>query len=532
MNSARRFILTRGHFILGYRSRNIENRGKRPSRPSTRLTRERPHKLDVTFELITPAVLGGADNRQGPAELRLPSIMGAIRFWWRALAWSRTTGQTDARLKQILAWQRTIFGSAGDSNTTGTGQGMVSARMHAPVMSNHTVSRPKFGYDSSDRFDRFGDDHFQRGVGLAYMAGQGFETRVRDETGNRSIWRRAVPNGKTAGIQFMVRGDAAARHVAQPFSNDIDHAPPTLSEAIWALSLLGCIGSRKTRGFGSLQIASWSIENCTPPADPESYRREVARLLEIPQRGAVDVMRREIDPNQTPYSALTARTRVVVQDLGDEYCHSSRCHSAMKSHDAAGFEFLWYRGNGDGELVGTSEKFIDTNNRQKFPGKETRGLFWSDHDLFYEYASKTSETNESGAPVRKPDIPERTIFGLPHHYYSRRTDYKMRIPSDSAQDKNGESFRRASPLRLKIIRAGDVYRAVWFSLPSRFHHASKVPIATSGRDETIDAPMPKNWDTIDDFLDALVDPHSVYPPMKGSAVEVKPRAAASDRVVS
>ncbi len=34
-------------------------------------------------EIITPMFLGGADGKS--AELRAPTINGALRFWWRAM---------------------------------------------------------------------------------------------------------------------------------------------------------------------------------------------------------------------------------------------------------------------------------------------------------------------------------------------------------------------------------------------------------------------------------------------------------------
>ena len=38
---------------------------------------------EFEVEIVTPLFLGGADPNK--AELRAPSIKGALRFWWRAL---------------------------------------------------------------------------------------------------------------------------------------------------------------------------------------------------------------------------------------------------------------------------------------------------------------------------------------------------------------------------------------------------------------------------------------------------------------
>ncbi len=41
-------------------------------------------KLVVTLKTVTPLFLGGA-NPNDTAELRAPSIKGALRFWYRAM---------------------------------------------------------------------------------------------------------------------------------------------------------------------------------------------------------------------------------------------------------------------------------------------------------------------------------------------------------------------------------------------------------------------------------------------------------------
>ena len=43
--------------------------------------------IEATFKVVTPMFMSGADQSQ--AELRTASIKGALRFWWRALAWER-----------------------------------------------------------------------------------------------------------------------------------------------------------------------------------------------------------------------------------------------------------------------------------------------------------------------------------------------------------------------------------------------------------------------------------------------------------
>ncbi|MDW8344277.1 MAG: hypothetical protein RMM51_07270 [Verrucomicrobiae bacterium] len=59
---------------------------------------------EYPFKLLTPCFCGGADNRSGAAELRIPSIRGQIRLWHRSIApvnvvnqiWGTTEGNTTA----------------------------------------------------------------------------------------------------------------------------------------------------------------------------------------------------------------------------------------------------------------------------------------------------------------------------------------------------------------------------------------------------------------------------------------------------
>ena len=56
-------------------------------------------------EVITPMFLGGADGKG--AELRAPSIKGALRFWWRAM-------NGHLPLKELHEREAEIFGGSGD----------------------------------------------------------------------------------------------------------------------------------------------------------------------------------------------------------------------------------------------------------------------------------------------------------------------------------------------------------------------------------------------------------------------------------
>ena len=63
--------------------------------------------IDVTYRVVTPLFCAGVDRKKGP-ELRLPSFKGVLRYWWRALAWSRYDGD----LAVLRQREDRLFGSA------------------------------------------------------------------------------------------------------------------------------------------------------------------------------------------------------------------------------------------------------------------------------------------------------------------------------------------------------------------------------------------------------------------------------------
>ena len=146
-----------------------------------------PHKIVAAFDIVTPMFIAGADN--GPdaePKLRVSGIIGALRFWWRALAWSRVEAlPPEAGLTVLLAWESALFGSAEN------GQGAFLLRLSLPdntLKSTRTQRQPQAnaplgGYPRiSPREERHWADS---GSGLAYLAGQGLtrNVKIRRESG-------------------------------------------------------------------------------------------------------------------------------------------------------------------------------------------------------------------------------------------------------------------------------------------------------------------------------------------------------------
>lgn len=64
------------------------------------------YKINVKFNIVTPLFLYGSDNKI--PEIRLSSIKGLIRYWWRA-------GNAHLNLKQLKSKENMIFGGKSDN---------------------------------------------------------------------------------------------------------------------------------------------------------------------------------------------------------------------------------------------------------------------------------------------------------------------------------------------------------------------------------------------------------------------------------
>src|SRR6266849_5073751 len=62
--------------------------------------------IEATYRVVTPLFCAGADPNC--PEIRVPSFKGVLRYWWRALAWARLSGD----LNEIHREEEALFGSS------------------------------------------------------------------------------------------------------------------------------------------------------------------------------------------------------------------------------------------------------------------------------------------------------------------------------------------------------------------------------------------------------------------------------------
>ncbi len=224
-----------------------------------------PRRITATFEVVTPLFLGGADP-SGSVELRAPSIKGALRFWWRALAWSRHNGDLGA----IRTEEQKIFGAAGDDHSR---LGQASFGLCARWLKEPTL--------------RSGNP------GVSYLS-YGITNRGR----NNSPRRYCGP-----GECFELTFHSLKRAGNEPGFH------PSLLDAIKLFGLLGGLGRRSRRGWGSVALVELSGEGGVlqwqAPQNLGQYRDALSSILRSTANAA-----------EARYSAFGKGSRLHVLGVG------------------------------------------------------------------------------------------------------------------------------------------------------------------------------------------------------------------------
>lgn len=349
-------------------------------------------EIEATFRVTTPMFCGGA-NSQG-AELRAASFKGVLRFWWRACAWSRYQGD----LERIRAEEARLFGSPD------TGQSRVWVRLEDTRAAPSPTS----------------DHEVLRLQGAKYL---GFGLQQLDGSGARNCLLDP----------FDVRVRLVCRRVDREGVESVE-------DAVRALGMLGGMGARSRRGYGSLSLAALRVagEERPVPASPSDLDAALGRLY----AGAA----RDL-PEYTAFSALSRHLVL-------------RCGKARPTEvlNLLGIEYAGYR-------------------------RRDRGG-WRSARLKGDYTIAVE-----GRPPRVH--PKRIAFGLPLNVGKG----KLVGPADHD--------RRASPLLFHIHQCDSRAVAVVSFLPARFLPEGGSAVTLANKDRRRVESGDELYQPVVDFLDYL-----------------------------
>ncbi|MGH3090413.1 MAG: type III-B CRISPR module RAMP protein Cmr1, partial [Rubrobacteraceae bacterium] len=220
------------------------------------------NKLSVNMKLVSPAFAGGAD--QAKAELRVPSLRGLLRFWWRAV-------QPPMSPTELRGEENKLFGS------TDTGQSKFL--MGIPDENNKPLP-------AGTKVDN----------SIGYL-GYGIAGYIREQREVQTT-RDALDAGGRFTLRLIFKKGAAERK-------------GELLDAVWCLTHLGGMGSRSRRGFGSMVVTGVEGADFPElPGSPEELKERIEgkfRNLNLSERGGLP-----------EYTALSRHVSAVVWPTGDK----------------------------------------------------------------------------------------------------------------------------------------------------------------------------------------------------------------------
>ncbi|MEO5347539.1 MAG: type III-B CRISPR module RAMP protein Cmr1 [Magnetococcus sp. YQC-9] len=380
--------------------------------------------ITATFTITTPMFLGGVDQNAEPL-LRVASLRGMLRWWWRALHYpqfyvaaykSDPARAQAAALDSLRQAEIRLFGS------NDQGQGAVHMRLQtvAPLRIIKVAPQQKLM-----------NGRAVVGSGACYLAGQGLMVAIGNDAG--TLLRSCIDPNQTFTLNLMVKPDLLPA--------DIEG----LLRAIKALGLLGGIGSRARRGWGSVSLTSLTAEgfdgmdpSFTAPNNDRTYKQAILDLLE-----PVPVAASEPLP---PFSTLGPNSRI------DILCQA---RSPLSALDTVGEAMQRYR-------------------------------CWGYHQMVN-------------------GVPSERNFPDDHDWYRPRPPGMPPLPKDSGVRPSGTVDRRASPLLLHIHSlANGQHIAAATILPAKF-----LPDCNGKRDcvETFEVSNAGkkagqiDWGILDTFID-------------------------------
>jgi len=360
--------------------------------------------ISCKYEIVTPLMLGGANHAP---EFRLASYAHMLRWWWRFLALGRF-----GTIERASYWEALLFG------------------WHTKEFGRKRVSFRLLYLDETAHPDAWNNEaELKKWSGIHYLTAQGFSERkpatVKSFKTEARISKRALPKNVPD-----IAGDTTKYWCL---------AQTTLIDAIALIGLLGGLGARSRRGFGSLAVSELIEGDNTIidglPADVETYRKMIKTHLGSARH-----------TEQPRYSALSDK-------FTSEICASH--DNARELMNDIGWAFQIYRSwgqrDGNGGHVHNLNRDGQRNSipagtaKGRYAGTEKgwyKAKFVKDHDDFYAPNRHGYGTFPGG------QFDNRAVFGLPHNYGKKDVGWNT-VHGTSAHN------RRASPLLFHFHQLAD-----------------------------------------------------------------------------
>jgi len=177
------------------------------------------HRIMFNCEVVTPMFVVGADSLQ--VEIRLPSIKGLMRYWWRAM-------HGELELDILKKREGRIFGSV----DTGGGRSRVLLRVY------RQPKNKDIGFNLWDEIPHQDTGKSKRPTayyGIAYLF---YSVLMINQ-------RSYIKPGFSFPLEILSKDESMLREAV---------------DAFWCLSFLGTVGSRGRRGAGCMRVATEDLQ--------------------------------------------------------------------------------------------------------------------------------------------------------------------------------------------------------------------------------------------------------------------------------
>lgn len=435
-------------------------------------------RISAEFELVTPAFIGGA-NKDKAGCIDPKAVKAALRHWWRVLNWPRiqkTEPDTRCALACLHQAEMRLFGFA--SSKTHGGQGLLQVTVqHKSGLKQWTAPMQNLP------------------AGMIYLFGQGlYESENRKQNKPARMLRTAIDTG-TFSVTLILHCPRLG------FVPEQDETQ--IIEALKAFGLLGNLGSRQNRGFGSVRMTRLAQQDfAKDEADYTAALRGLFPLssppLSLLPSLCTQARMRLLVPDETGQIRLLARNSQSNEPRPTQ-SYSKPVSTPWQILSCIGEEFLIERssgygmGNGERRTLGgfTAQCFYEADHRWISTAKREGNKL----SKLPRHERKNAVTLVANPDQTPP--PVRMIYGLPYGF-----DKGKEISVKLTDKLDG---RRASPLHIHITRLGEQTAAVLYTLPSAFlPEGASVHIKLCSVGEYCpDIPVSRlkfDYAVIDDFL--------------------------------
>ncbi|PID64644.1 MAG: type III-B CRISPR module RAMP protein Cmr1 [Gammaproteobacteria bacterium] len=300
-----------------------------------------PEIIKAEYRIVTPMFIGDAEQKA--TGISPASIKGALRFWWRALNWGRfrKEASSDQKALQVLHQQEgDLFGSAAEKNPR---QSRFAVRVKAD-----NIPAPKDDWPKSQ------SDSGYLGMGL-WQSG-------KKEKGNFQAARQYLSEGINFTVEIIIHPSLSKDSVQ------------SLKDTIVIFGLLGGLGSRTRRAFGSVALLTLDQNSCRLDS-VQCYKDAV-----------IDVLAHyDLPDTALPYTAFSKNSVIKINPEGQS--------TARNAHANLGALFKRHRGQPSG-LRGPGKRVFGMpysgGGKKEKDARRASPLFMHIHQIKEKYHAVTT----------------------------------------------------------------------------------------------------------------------------------------------